>query len=49
MPRPRPRWMKLDKLSTVRVRVGSMGMEVRIIVPVRRIRKQLELLKPGSE
>ncbi|HEV2387159.1 MAG TPA: hypothetical protein VGS20_07875 [Candidatus Acidoferrales bacterium] len=49
MPRPKPRWLKLDKLSTVRVRAGSTGIELRIIFPARRLRRQLEMLKPGND
>lgn len=38
-------WLKLDKTSKVRVRVGSTNVEIRLIVPADRIRKQLDRLK----
>jgi hypothetical protein len=39
-------WLKLDKDSQVRVRVGSTNVEIRIIVPAKRIREQLKRLTP---
>jgi hypothetical protein len=46
MPRGKNRkWLKLDQMSKVRVRVGSSNVEIRLIVPADRIRKQLERLK----
>jgi hypothetical protein len=46
MPRGKNRvWLKLDKTSKVRVRVGSTNVEIRLIVPADRIRKQLDRLK----
>jgi hypothetical protein len=47
MSKPKPRWLKLDKLAKVRVRVASTKVEIRIIVPADRIRRQLNSLKPG--
>jgi hypothetical protein len=48
MSKPKPRWLKLDKLARVRVRVASTKVEIRIIVPAERIRRQLDSLKPGE-
>ncbi len=33
MSKPKPRWLKLDELPKVRVRVASTKLEVRIIIP----------------
>jgi len=42
------RWLKLDKQATVRFRVGSKkNIEIRIILPARRVKKQLESLQPS--
>lgn len=38
-------WLHLDKASKVRVRAGSTNVEIRLIVPADRIRKQLDRLK----
>lgn len=46
MSKPKPRWLKLDKLAKVRVRVASTKVDVRIMVPADRIRHQLNSLKP---
>jgi hypothetical protein len=41
------RWLKLDQQAKVRVRIGSKkNVEIRIILPARRIKKQLESLQP---
>ena len=46
MPRGKNRvWLKMDKVSKVKVRVGSNNVEIRLIVPAERIRKQLDRLK----
>jgi hypothetical protein len=46
MPRGKNRvWLKMDKISKVKVRVGSASVEIRLIVPADRIRKQLDRLK----
>jgi hypothetical protein len=46
MPRGKNRvWLKLDKTSRVKVRAGSTNLEIRLIVPAERIRKQLDRLK----
>src|SRR3981189_2540729 len=40
MPRGKNRvWLKMDKISKVKVRVGSTNVEIRLIVPADRIRK----------
>lgn len=46
MSKPKPRWLKLDKLA--RVRVASTRVEIRIIVPAERIRHQLDSLRIGK-
>jgi len=48
MSKPKPRWLKLDKLARVRVRVSGTKVEMRIIVPADRIRRQLDSMKPGK-
>lgn len=48
MAKPKPRWLKLDKLSRVRVKVGTEKIEVRLIIPAERIRIQLNELKPSK-
>ena len=48
MAKPRPRWLKLDQLSKVHVKVGAKSVEFRIIVPADRIRWQLKDLEPGK-
>jgi len=48
MSKPKPRWLKLDQLAKVRVRVASTKVEIRIIVPADRIRSQLNSLKSGK-
>ena len=41
------RWLKLDQQAKVQFRVGSRkNIEIRIILPARRIKKQLENLQP---
>jgi hypothetical protein len=46
MPRGKNRvWLKMDKVSKVRVRAGSTNVEIRLIIPADRIRKQLDRLK----
>src|SRR5205807_346275 len=46
MPRGKNRvWLKMDKISKVKVRIGSANVEIRLIVPADRIRKQLDRLK----
>jgi len=46
MPRGKERvWLKLDKSSKVKVRVGSKNVEIQVIIPARRIREQLARLK----
>ena len=48
MAKPKPRWLKLDNLSQVRVKVGATKIEVRVIIPAERVRVQLDELKPGK-
>ena len=48
MAKPKPRWLKLDSLSKVRVKVGATNIEVRLIIPAERVRIQLNDLKPGK-
>jgi hypothetical protein len=38
-------WLKLDKMSKVSVRAGSANVEIRLVVPAERIRKQLARLQ----
>ena len=49
MAKPKPRWLKLDAKSRVRVLAGSTRIEIRLIIPSVRVRKQLESLKPKKK
>jgi len=41
------RWLKLDQQAQVRFRVGTKkNIEIRIILPAKRIKKQLKSLQP---
>jgi len=43
------RWLKLDQYAQVRFRVGSKkNVEIRIILPAKRIKKQLEELQKAD-
>jgi hypothetical protein len=48
MAKPKPRWLKLDKVSNVRVRVGSTKIEVRLIIPAQNVRFHLKQLEPSK-
>ncbi len=41
------RWLKLDQYAKVRVRIGTKkNLEIRVILPARRIKKALGSLQP---
>jgi hypothetical protein len=42
-------WLKLDRLSKVRVKVTGKRIEVRLIAPVDRIRKQANSLRTKDD
>ena len=46
MAKPKPRWLKLDQASKVSVKVGSTHVEIKILMPAKRIREQLKMLAP---
>jgi len=41
-------WLKLDAKSKVRVRVAGKKIEIRLSLPIDRIRRQANRLKPGE-
>lgn len=47
MPKPAV-WLKLDKLAKVRVRIAGKRIEIRLSLPIERIRRQANRLKPND-
>jgi hypothetical protein len=47
MPKPAV-WLKLDKLSKVRVHIAGKKTEIRLSLPTQRIRRQANRLKPAD-
>jgi hypothetical protein len=41
-------WLKLDQRSKVRVRVAGKKIEIRLSLPIDRIRRQANRLKPSD-
>ena len=40
------RWLKIDRYAKVRIRIGSKkNLEIRVLVPAKRIKAQLESLQ----